>query len=190
RPGGVVVVVGLAIMYLFGPRGEGQVATPSRGLRPRYALRRSALWLALAPAGIVAFSVYMAARYGDALAWVHAQQRTQNRHFTFPLETAWNGMVAAAKSVHHLTASSAHQVSGYDFSPAHDAVNILQFAVLAFAVIAIGGVLRRLPLAYGAYCVASLVFILSSETPRDPLVALHRYVAVLFPMFIWLALVC
>jgi hypothetical protein len=61
---------------------------------------------------------------------------------------------------------------------------------LVFAAVAAVGVWRRLPLAYGAYVVAALALPLSFPVENEPLMSLGRFVAVLFPVFMWLAVVC
>jgi hypothetical protein len=50
------------------------------------------------------------------------------------------------------------------------------------------GVVRRLPAAYGAYVVAALALPLSFPVGPQPLMSLPRFLAVLFPLFMWLAL--
>jgi hypothetical protein len=64
------------------------------------------------------------------------------------------------------------------------------FATLVFAVVACVGVLRRLPRPYGVWVAASLVLPLSFPVTPQPLMSLPRFVSVLFPVFMWLALVC
>jgi hypothetical protein len=56
--------------------------------------------------------------------------------------------------------------------------------------VALVGVLRRLPAAYGAYVAAALALPLSFPVGPQPLMSLPRFLAVLFPLFMWLALVC
>ena len=70
------------------------------------------------------------------------------------------------------------------------ALNIMLFGTLVFAVCACVGVLRRLPKAYGAWVAASLVLPLTFPVTPQPLMSLPRFVAVLFPIFVWLAIVC
>ena len=48
------------------------------------------------------------------------------------------------------------------------------------------GTLRRLPAAYGAYVVAALALPLSYPVGPQPLMSLPRFLAVLFPLFMWL----
>jgi hypothetical protein len=64
------------------------------------------------------------------------------------------------------------------------------FGLLLLAVAGAIGVLRRLPLAYGAYVVAALALPLSFPVGPQPLMSLPRFLGVLFPLFIWLALAC
>jgi hypothetical protein len=49
---------------------------------------------------------------------------------------------------------------------------------------------RRLPRAYGAYVVAALALPLSFPVGPQPLMSLPRFLAVLFPLFMWLAMAC
>jgi len=53
---------------------------------------------------------------------------------------------------------------------------------------AVIGALRRLPAAYGAYVVAALALPLSYPVAPQPLMSLPRFLLVLFPLAIWLAL--
>ena len=59
---------------------------------------------------------------------------------------------------------------------------------LVFALLACAGVFRRLPKAYGAWVAASLVLPLSFPVEPQPLMSLPRFLAVLFPIFMWLAI--
>ena len=70
------------------------------------------------------------------------------------------------------------------------AINVMLFASLVFAVVACVGVFRRLPRAYGAWVarLAAAAAHLSRSRPQ-PLMSLPRFVAVLFPLFMWLAIV-
>ncbi len=60
-------------------------------------------------------------------------------------------------------------------------------AFLAAAIPAVVGVVRRLPLAYGAYVIAALALPLSYPVSSQPLMSLPRFLVVLFPLGIWLA---
>jgi hypothetical protein len=60
------------------------------------------------------------------------------------------------------------------------------FGFLVAAVPAVIGMLRRLPPAYGAYVLAALALPLSYPVGPQPLMSLPRFLAVLFPLFMWL----
>src|ERR1019366_4115320 len=64
--------------------------------------------------------------------------------------------------------------------------NLMLFAFLRAAIPALLGVLRRLPIAYGAYVLAALAMPLSYPVSYQPLMSLPRFLVVLFPLSIWL----
>ena len=143
---------------------------------------RDAAWLALAPVGLVAYAVYLEATIGDALAFMEVQEAWM-RHFAGPLGGVWDGTVAAFEAARSIVRGDAEL-------PRWAAMNLMLFAFMVFALVACVGVLRRLPFAYGAYAVAALMLPLSFPVGPQPLMSLPRFLAVLFPIFMWLAIVC
>jgi mannosyltransferase PIG-V len=156
RSAGVLLVVPLAILWLA--RGER---------RPR-----DAAWIALVPAGLAGFCATLALGGGDALAPFHAQD-IWFRHFAGPFVGVWDGTRAAWSGLHHLD------------DPASRA-DVVLFGFLVAAVPLVVGTLRRLPPAYGAYVLAALALPLSYPVGPQPLMSLPRFLAVLFPLFMWL----
>jgi len=154
RSAGVILLVPLLILYLQGRKRD-----------------RSVLWLALAPAGLAAYTAYLALTQGDGFAYLHLQE-AWFRHFAGPFGGVWDGAVAA-----------------FDGGP-YGVANAALLGTLVLAAIATVGVLRRLPLPYGAYVVLALALPLSFPVDPEPLMSLPRFLAVLFPLFMWLALVC
>jgi hypothetical protein len=92
RAPGIVLALPALAIYLYGPREDrppdrpppGTSISAARGatargadvcarLRPRYRLRWDVLWLALLPAGMAAFCVYIALAGGHLLALVRSQ---------------------------------------------------------------------------------------------------------------------
>jgi len=160
------------------------------GGRPRRTA--DATWLALAPLGIAAYAAWLGLAEGDALRFLDVQE-AWSRHLAVPLAGAWDGLVAAFDGVRQLASGSRspvyfEQAAGDPFRIA--AINVMLFATLVFAVIACVGVFRRLPRAYGTWVAASLVLPLTFPVTPQPLMSLPRFVSVLFPVFMWLALVC
>lgn len=197
RSAGILLLLPLAVMYLYGPRADAG-ATPAGGssrlggFAPRYPLRPSALWLLLAPAGLAGYALYLGLTYGDPLSFSHVQE-FWNRDFAGPLVGAWDGAHAAYEGARQLLSGSRdvayfEQSAGDPFRVA--AQNLALFGFLVFALVAAVGVLRRLPFAYGLYVVTALMLPLSYPVAAQPLMSLPRFVAVLFPLFMWLGLVC
>jgi hypothetical protein len=191
RSTGLVLIAPALIIYLYGPREDRR---PDRGeerrwrVVPRYRARRELLWLGLAPAGALAFALYMGLAGGSALAPLHAEQ-AWDRHLTAPLAGVWDGLRAAFDGARQLLSFQHRHVyfAAAEGSPSVNAGhNLLDFAFLAAAVPATVGVLRRLPLAYGVYVLAAVALPLSEPVKSEPLMSLPRYLVVLFPFGIWL----
>jgi len=175
RSAGVLLLVPLAILWW------------QSGRRPR-----EGAWLLLAPAGLGAYALYLALAHGDGLAFLDVQDAWY-RHFAGPLGGAWDGLVAAWDGARQLLSGSREPVlferaGGDPFRVAQ--LNLMLFGFLVFALVAAVGVLRRLPLAYGAWVVSALLLPLSFPVGPQPLMSLPRFLSVLFPLFMWLALVC
>jgi hypothetical protein len=194
RSTGLLLVVPLALLYLYGPRAD-RAEPPPRGstrwrrLRPRHPLRAEAAWLALIPAGLLAYLAYLAAVTGDPLAPFSVQD-SWYRHFAGPLGGVWDGAVAAWAGVRQLAAGHTHHV--YFAAAGGDPIrvalhNLGDFAFLVAAALAVVGVFRRLPAAYGAWAVCALALPLSYPVGPEPLASLPRYLAVAFPLQMWLA---
>lgn len=199
RSAGVLLLLPLALIYLYGPRRDRPPdARPARdggwvaALRPAYRLRPDAAWLAAAPAGLAAYVAYLGLAHGDPLAFASVQD-FWGREFAGPLGGTWQAVVAGFEGARQLASGAREPVyfdraGGDPFRVA--ALNLMLLATLAFAVWGTVGVVRRLPLAYGAYVVAALALALSFPVAPQPLMSLPRFVAVLFPIFMWLALAC
>jgi Mannosyltransferase (PIG-V) len=190
RSAGLLLIVPLLIIYLHGPRGPG--AESRSGRRPRYPVHLDVLWLALAPIGLAAFAAYLGVAYGDPLSFSHVQE-FWNRSFAGPFVGAWDGTVAAFDGVRQLASGSRETV--YFTQAGGDPLrvagqNVTLFCFLCFALVGTAGVLRRLPLAYGLYVGLALALPLSYPVDPQPLMSLPRFVAVLFPLFMWLGAAC
>ena len=192
RSAGLVLLLPALILYLYGPREDrppDRAAEPGSRWRPRYRLRRDALWLGLLPVGVVLYGAYLALAGGDPLAPLHAQE-VWSRHFAGPFVGVWDGLHAAFEGARQLLSGQRHHIyfaTGKDSPFVIAGHNLMLLAFLAAAIPAVVGVLRRLPLAYGAYVLAALALPLSYPVTQEPLMSLPRFLIVLFPLGIWLA---
>jgi hypothetical protein len=176
RSAGILLLVPLALIWW--------------GNRPRRPV--DAAWLLLAPLGVAAYAAWLGLVEGDALRFLDVQD-AWSRDLSVPLAGAWDGLVAAIDGVRQLASGSRTPVyfeaaAGDPFRIA--AINVMLFVTLVFAVVACVGVLRRLPRPYGIWVAVSLLLPLSFPVEPQPLMSLPRFVSVLFPIFMWLALVC
>ncbi len=187
---GVLLAIPIALLYLYGPRSDRD-RPPDETVfpwwRPRYALRFDALWIMLVPVGVIAFFAYMGIEYGDALRPLHLNDTIWHRHFV-PL----GGVTQIPSVLWHALRTIAHAPPAQLFPTTNGpyraaAANLLDFAALAFALLGAVGVIRRLPLAYSGYTGVVLAVIVSAPKASEPLVSLPRYILVLFPLQMWLA---
>jgi hypothetical protein len=182
RSPGLLLLVPVVLLYLYGPRADRE-PRQGGGWRPRFAIRPDAAWMLLAPVGIVLFSLYQRHVLGDALAWDHAQVYF-GRHTIDPLTGSWHGIRDGWEGLSRLLDGSHAPGSSFDE---------LNFGQLVLFVFAVGGgiaMLRTLPVAYGAWVLVSLLPILASQPDSDPLYSSARFIGVLFPLFMWLAVLC
>jgi hypothetical protein len=112
------------------------------------------------------------------------------RHFAGPLGGVWDGAVAAWAGVRQLAAGSGGHV--YFAAAGGDPIrvalhNLGDFVFLVAAAAALVGVFRRLPPAYGAWSLCAVALPLSYPVGPEPLASLPRYLAVVFPLQMWLA---
>ena len=131
--------------------------------------------------------LYLGLAGGDALAPFHAQD-VWSRHFAGPYVGVWDGLREAGSGLHQLVLVIWHHGSlpsgGVSVASEH---NLLLALFLLGGAVAIVGVLRALPLAYGAYVIAALALPLSYPVRGQALMSLPRFLVVLFPLAIWLA---
>jgi hypothetical protein len=190
RSAGIVLLLPALMLYVYGPREDRPPDFPlARGLTPRYRVRRDLLWLALVPMGLALYVAYLGFAGGDLLAPFRAQD-VWGRHFAGPYLGVWDGLRAAFEGARQLLSGQ----EGHLYYPItgnsafiNSEHNLLLLPFLLTAIVAIGGVLRRLPLAYGAYVLAALALPLSYPVTAQPLMSLPRFLVVLFPLSMWFA---
>jgi len=201
---GAALIVPAAYIYLYGPRASrgprpaaarGAGDAPSRSgfsrIAPRHRLRPGALWLLLIPAGLGAYLAYLGLRYGNALEPLTAEAAWY-RHTTFPLVTIWQAASQAWEGLRQLLQGplAPARVPPYAQSVISAAFqDVYLFVFLVLGLVALLGVARRLGGAYALYSLVLMVAALADPVSLQPLAALPRYELVIFPLFIWAALV-
>jgi hypothetical protein len=167
----------LAFMYLYGPRDDAEPRSGAEGMRPRFAPRADILWLALIPLGLVAYLGYLWADFGDPLVPFKAQETFQ-RSFAGPFSAVWQGAFEAVQSAGALVTRS----EGGGVAALRE---IGLFGVALLAIVAAVGVVRSLPAFYGVLTVTMMLAVLSFPQVDHPLASASRYLAVVFPLFMW-----
>ena len=174
RSAGVLLLIPLAMLWWTS--------------RPRR--RSDAAWLLLGPLGLAAYAAFLGLAEGDAWRFLDVQD-AWSRELTIPLAGAWDGAGAAVDGARQLLSGQREvvyfeQAAGDPYRIA--AINLMLFGSLVFAVVACLGCLSRLPKAYGVWVAVSLVLPLTFPVKPQPLMSLPRFLVVLFPIFMWLAL--
>jgi hypothetical protein len=191
RNSGIMLIVPVLALFLYGPRGDrGAPDFIRSGWRlalPRYRLSWSACWALLIPLGLAAYVLYLSLSIHDGLAPFRAQQ-VWYRSFAGPFGGVWTGAVAAWDGLRQLLHGPPpplyfDKAGGNALTVAGQ--NLMLFSFLVLGAVALIGVFRTLPVAYGLYCLASLAMPLSYPVTPQPLASLPRYEVVLFPLFIW-----
>jgi hypothetical protein len=157
--------------------------------RPRYRLGREALWLGLVPLGLAAYLVFLGITNGDPLAPFSAQGEWA-RTFA-PLAGIalgiWWGIEAAWELLPGLGMPDGAVVRG--IVPEHAAIrNLVNLIFLGVGAWLLVRVARRLPPGDFAYAVSSLALPLSVPASGNPLMSLPRFMLVVYPLWVALAL--
>jgi hypothetical protein len=186
RSTGVLVLIPLALLYLYGPREARPTASTEDWWRPKFRISRSAAWLLLVPVGLLAYMGYLAATQGTPFAPFEAAQKYWGHSFAGPFGAV---VIAAGRfpgDVHTLLSGSAHPVTAGDPMSwnLHDVVDLI-FVAVAVAAATVSW--RRVPFAYFAYAIAMLVYATSFPVHVEPLQSISRYELVIFPLFMGVA---
>jgi len=190
RSTGVLLVVPIALLVLYGPRDDrpGERRPPGAPWwRPCHAPGRELAWAGLVPLGLGAYLGYLALSGLDPLEPFRAQQAWL-REVSVPLAGVWEGIHSGWDGVVRLAGGGPLIWRAGGGSPLQDAaLNVVLAAFLLVALAGAGGVFRRLPAAYGAWASLSLAVPLSAPVAVQPLMSLPRFMAVCFPLQLALA---
>lgn len=179
RSGGVLILLPLVLLYLYGPRERPGVRIT--WWRPRYAITRSAAWLAFVPVGLLAYMGYMAVAHHAPFAPFHAEANW-GRTYAGLFSGLVNALAVAPGNLGQGVTGSTWVGGANDpiSLPTH---NVIDLVFLAFAVAGLAFSWRRMPVAYSVYALALLAQACSYPTALEPLMSISRFVLVIFPVF-------
>jgi hypothetical protein len=145
--------------------------------------------LALLPAALGAYALYLRSKLGDGFAFLHAQGEYWHRHTPAlgPLRGLWDATSTAYHGAVELLLHLPRGGGGYRVPDAWAAWNVVQFVLLVAAIWLTVLAWQRLGAAYGLYSAATIAIFLSSPADFVPLVSEPRFLLGDFPLFIVLA---
>jgi hypothetical protein len=152
------------------------------------------LSLLLLPAALAAYMLYLEYRFGDPLAFAHAQQTYWLRDAAAlgPLGGLWESLSAgwhgAAELVRHLPRTGGYP-EGFPQRDQFAIWNVLHLLVAVAALALTWIAWRRLGPALGLYALTLNALLLTATVDVFPLASLPRYLIANFPLFIALAAV-
>ncbi len=175
RSAGIVLLVPLALLWWDASRAG--TARPA-----------DLAWLGIVPAGLLAFCVYLAIN-GPGFDAPFSAQDTWHRSLAGPWGGIADGTVAAWQGVRQLLHGAPEPV--YFTKAGGDPMEVARHNLMLFGFLLVGlallaGAVRRLRPAHSAYAVCALLLPLSYPVAPQPLMSLPRFLAVLYPLFLWL----
>ena len=141
---------------------------------------RRALWALLIPAGLGTYMAYQWAVRGNPLLF-NTSQEVWRRHLASPFTSLYHGANDSLILLHRLFLHGTLYPAGVH--------NLIAFPLLTLAVAALVLARRRLRPAYLAYAAAAILLPLCYPSVQRPLFSMPRFLLVIFPVFIALALI-
>jgi hypothetical protein len=195
RSHGILLVLPLVIMFV-----------QQQGWRP-FRWRRNPIAIALVPAGLMSYMIYLGRIWNDPLVTLQAQ-KGWDRYSANPIQA----MQAGVEAVNGCAVRDWNVVwldRPVDFcwadrikaSPSIETLrdplwrwalsesNLVELVATVFLIAVAIAAFRYLPLAYSAYLAAGIILPLWSPSAVHPLMSMHRFALALFPAFIVLALI-
>ena len=165
RSSGIILVIPYLVMY------AQRFWTGAERAQHSWSQKLNALVpIALIPAGVVAYMIYLYYTKGSPLIFISQETTFRwHRHFTFP----WVGLASAI---------------GLVFAASSSVQNLLDlsFTLLPLVALALGW--RRIPLHYALFALGLALFTLSFPQNVEPLASQPRYMLAIFPIAVIFAL--
>jgi len=180
---GILLIVVLALMYLYGPRGRSPLRERAGAWwRPRFPIEREIVWLALVPAGLAAYLGYLTVAHGDPLAPFHAATSDWGHSFGPPLASivkALGNVPGDLRAVLNRTTT----LIGPGDPISWQSRNLIDVAFLGLAVAALIVAWSRVPRVYVIFAMVQLAEVTSFPTGTEPMIGLARYMLPMFALF-------
>ena len=139
--------------------------------------------LALVPAGLLGYAVFLWARFGDPLLFAAQQSAYWGRELASPVTTAARAWVAAGEGAGYLLDPAALFLDT-SAGPALEASNALNLVFLAVFLVLMGVGFGVLPPALSIYTFVIVLLPVLTPSPSFPLMSLPRFVLGAFPVFL------
>jgi hypothetical protein len=178
---GVLILVPLALIYLYGPRPT-EATGSTGGLRARYRVRADALWLLVVPLGLVAYMGYLWVTHDAPFQPLIAEQTIYHHYFAGP----FGALVVAFLHLPHdisVLAGGRGSIVGTADPLSWNAHELIDLGFAGLAIAALVAAWRTIPRAYGVYAFVSVTFLLSVPGRLEPLESFSRYMLPVFPLF-------
>ncbi|MDP9189922.1 MAG: hypothetical protein M3O25_11790 [Actinomycetota bacterium] len=190
RSGGLILLAPLLVIYFYGPRADRPGREIGGGLVPRHPPRADLLWLLVGvPAGLLAYVGDLAVATGDPMAAFDAQQIWHRN--VVPLGGIALGIWSALSGGFELLVPGVGRPASAVEHTTPEVLALRDIALCGFMLAAFWLLTesrRRLPAAYTAYALTGLALPLSVPASGYALMSLPRFMFVLFPLWIALAL--
>jgi Mannosyltransferase (PIG-V) len=189
RSSGALLIIPLLVLYLYGPRADRPRHGIAFGWRPRHRLAPDVLWIAAIPVGVAAYLGYLSVVTGEPMAAFSAQGEWTRTLIPFVGGIALGAWDALRGVVALLPGGAISE--GLAPGQIPELVAVRSIALFAFLIVALWLLresIRRLPPAYSAWAISGLMLPLSVPAVHEPLKSLPRFMLVLFPLWIALAL--
>lgn len=167
---GVLVAIPIVLLHIYGPRADREPTTPPRHpWHPRHPPDPQLLWVTLVPLGLLAYFGYLHLAHWGFWQSLHVNDTLWQRRFE-PLGGLLRTPGILAHSLKVIAGAPPAKLMPATNGPYRGAgVNLADTLALAFALVGAVGVLKRLPLAYGVYTLATLAVLTSAPKVTEPL---------------------
>ena len=180
---GILLIVVLALMYLYGPRGRPPLGQRAGAWwRPRFPIGREIAWLALVPAGLAAYLGYLLVAHDDPLAPFLAAHQQWDHSFGPPLASIVNAIGNVPGDLRAVLDGATTPIGPGD-PLSWQSRNLIDVGFLALAVAGLIIAWSRVPRVYVIFAIVQLAEVTSFPTGTEPMIGLARYMLPMFGLF-------